>query len=276
MKKIHFYKMHGAGNDFILLDNTAGTFEGTESDLFYKMCLPHTGIGADGVMLLEKSSRTDFKLRYFNADGLTAEMCGNGARCAVYLANSLVMAPQKCSFEIDDEIYSAEIINENEVRLQMHTPEMLLSKDEAKFLLEDNFKQAMWIKAAVPHFVLESNSPLDELDVLQWGKYYRHHDKFKPTGTNVNFVTPLESNTIKARVYERGVENETLACGSGAIACAVFANQIYGWDSPISIHFPGGILQVEFEPEYRRIFLTGPVKMVFEGDFEPSYFNASD
>ena len=275
MNKIHFYKMHGAGNDFILIDNSVGIFKGTEAGLFSNLCLPHIGIGADGLMLLEKSKDVDFKLKYFNSDGHGAEMCGNGARCAVYLANYLEMAPQKCSFEINNEIYSAEFVNEKKVRLQMNAPEILLSEGETNTLLSGDFIQAMSIKAAVPHVVIELNEskiPLKELDVEYWGKYYRHHDKFKPSGTNVNFVVPNENNVLKARVYERGVEKETLACGSGAVACAIFANQIYKWNSPVSIQFPGGILQVEFEPNYTRIFLIGPVQLVFEGDFSISDF----
>lgn len=272
MSRVHFYKMHGAGNDFILVDNTSGIFHGAESGVFSKICITHTGVGADGVMLLEKSNGADFRLKYFNSDGLPAEMCGNGARCAVFLANYLKMAPQKCSFEINDVVYHAELISEKQVRLQMYPPEILIPPPETDSLLSDNFKKAIWLRVGVPHFVVESKSSLKELNIIHWGQYYRYHDKFKSSGTNVNFVFPMQTNILKARVYERGVENETLACGSGAVACAVYANQVYKWDSPISIHFPGGILKVEFEPNYEKIFLIGPVEQVFEGDFERSDF----
>ncbi len=130
----------------------------------------------------------------------------------------------------------------------------------------------MWLNTGVPHLAVEVKSSLEELDIVYWGRHYRNHPKFKPSGTNVNFIYPLGSNKIQARVYERGVEDETPACGSGAVACAVFANQKYGWHSPIRVQFPGGILQVEFEAEYEKIFLNGPVECVFEGDLERSYF----
>jgi len=272
MSKIHFYKMHGAGNDFILFDNSSKIFAGNESGIFRKICLPHTGIGADGVILLEKSENTDFKMKYFNSDGLPGEMCGNGGRCAVYLANSLGLAPKVCSFEIGGMLYNGEVSKNKMVSLQMHPPQILLSTANAISLLAGNFRGAMWMMVGVPHFVVESDKPLDELDVHYWGRYYRYHKRFHPNGANVNFVFASGQNQLKARVYERGVERETLACGTGAIACAVYANQRYNWQSPIEIHFPGGALTVEFEPGYQRLFLNGPVEWVFEGDLAIANF----
>lgn len=272
MGKIHFYKMQGAGNDFVLIDNTAGIFRGDEARFFKNLCVRHTGIGADGVMLVEHNESADFTLKYFNSNGLPAEMCGNGARCAVYLANYLGLAPEKCTFQIGREIYKAEILAGQSVRLQMQLPKILLTTDQTRSLLTKEFKQGMSINTGVPHLVLETRQPLDDMDVIGLGSKYRYHEKFKPAGTNVNFVLPQGKNRLLARVYERGVEAETLACGSGAVACAIFANKIYGWDSPISVHFPGGILTVEFEPGYDKIFLIGPVEPVFEGDFESANF----
>lgn len=268
MDRIHFYKMQGAGNDFILIDNTTQIFHGDESDLFRSLCLRHTGIGADGVMLLENNPSTDFTLKYFNSNGLPAEMCGNGARCAVYLANQLGLAPSKCSFQIGEQIYNAEILPGRFVRLQMQIPKILLAASETQRLLSNDFKKGMSLNTGVPHLVIETGRPLDDLDIVGLGRKYRYHEEFKPAGTNVNFVFPEKPNHLLARVYERGVEAETLACGSGAVACAVFANQAYGWNSPISVHFPGGILKVEFEPDYHKIFLTGPVEQVFDGYFD--------
>jgi len=272
MDKIHFYKMQGAGNDFILIENTSGIFHGRETSFFRNLCLRHTGIGADGVMLLENSESAEFTLKYFNSDGLPAEMCGNGARCAVYLANYLSLAPQKCSFQIGPEIYKAEVIPGKSVRLQMQLPKILRTPNETKSFLSDDFKQGMSLNTGVPHLVIETRKPLDDLDVVSLGRHYRYHEKFKPSGTNVNFVYPEKPNHLLARVYERGVEAETLACGSGAVACAVFANQVYGWSSPIFVHFSGGILRIEFETGYKKIFLFGPVELVFEGDFERANF----
>jgi diaminopimelate epimerase len=275
MTKIHFYKMHGAGNDFILFDNSSRIFSGRESGLFKNMCLPHTGVGSDGMMLLEKSEKADFKLRYYNSNGLPSEMCGNGARCAVYLANSLGFAPKECAFEINKTIYHAEVSGQEMVRLKMHPPTILISPPEAKSLLAENFKGAILLRVGVPHFVIESAQLMDDLDIYSWGKHYRYHERFQPDGTNVNFVFPSGQSLFKARVYERGVEAETLACGTGAIACSFYGNRKYKWQSPIDVQFPGGTLQVEFDPEFENVFLVGPVKRVFEGDFELSYFGDS-
>lgn len=284
MAKIHFYKMHAAGNDFVLVNNTAGLFRGDEAALFRNMCERHTGIGANGVMLLEKNApaqemqpQTDFRLKYFNADGLPAEMCGNGARCAVFLAHRLNLTPQrKCVFEMDDKTYRAEIIGKNAVRLQMNPPRILLPFPEAKLLLSDDFNDGLWLDTAVPHFVVEVSKPLQEVEVVKWGRYYRQHQQFQPEGTNVNFVQPAQPNRLRARVYERGVEDETLACGTGAVACAVYAHRKYGWQSPIEIQFPGGILQVEFEEDYQSISLSSTVHEVFEGDFETPDFDSKE
>lgn len=279
MSKIHFYKMHAAGNDFVLIDNSTRLFRGDETVLFSRLCERHTGIGANGVMLLEKSAGcggasapAHFCLKYFNADGLPAEMCGNGARCAVFLAHRLNLAPAKARFEIDGKSYGAEIAGERIVRLHMNSWRILLPFADAKSLLCDDFKDALWLDTAVPHFVVEVNQPLDEVDVIKWGRHYRGHQQFQPAGTNVNFVQPIQPNQLQARVYERGVEDETLACGTGAVACAVYANQKYDWNSPIQVYFPGGALKVEFDDEYDTIFLSGPVQEVFEGDFETSHF----
>lgn len=272
MDTIHFYKMHGAGNDFILIDNTVGIFKGEEVKLFVNLCRRYTGIGADGLMLLENNESEDFTLKYFNSNGLPAEMCGNGARCAVYLANQLGLAPRRCSFQIGAETYKAEILAKKSVRLQMQTPKILLTSDKIKSILSDDLVQAMSMNTGVPHLVVESKRPLDDLDIVGLGKKYRYHEKFSPSGTNVNFVFLQKQNHLLARVYERGVEAETLACGSGAVACAVFANEVYGWSSPISVHFPGGTLDTEFTPHYREIFLVGPVERSFEGDFQRASF----
>jgi diaminopimelate epimerase len=272
MDMIHFHKMHGAGNDFILIDNTVGIFKGEEVNLFVNLCRRYTGIGADGLMLLESNETVDFTLKYFNSNGLPAEMCGNGARCAVYFANQLGLAPSRCSFQIGSEIYKAEILPEKSVRLQMQTPKILLTSDKIKSILSDGLGQAMSVNTGVPHLVVESKQPLDDLDIIGLGKKYRYHEKFRPAGTNVNFIFPEKPNHLLARVYERGVEAETLACGSGAVACAVFANQVYGWSSPISVHFPGGTLEIEFATHYREIFLVGPIERSFEGDFERMSF----
>ena len=263
--------MHGTGNDFILIDNTSEIIDPANHKFFRKICQRHFGVGADGVMLLEKSSSNDFLLRYYNSDGRPGEMCGNGARCAIWLAYHLNLSPQSCHFEINQKVYSGKIISSNSVRLGMKETKILLTRPELGSIIMEPFNNGMWIEVGVPHLVLTGEFSLKELDIIHWGKYYRNHIEFKPKGTNVNFVYPNESqHTIMARVYERGVENETLACGTGAIASAAFFYKNFKWPSPINVEQPGGKLSVEFSNGFKDIFLTGPVAVVFEGDLNIS------
>jgi diaminopimelate epimerase len=272
-KKNHFYKMHGAGNDFILIDNRADAFDATDHRKIKKMCAHHIGIGADGLMLISESVKNDFKLEYFNANGLPAEMCGNGARCAVSLAHRLKLAPHQCSFEIDDKNYQAEVLKNGFVRLSMGSSTLLMDDVQMRFLRKPEFKSMYWMEAGVPHLVIIVKDLPDKLDdIVEWGKHLRYHWMFRPRGTNVNFIYPFDKNHLQGRVYERGVENETLACGTGAVACAFVAMKEYGWNSPISVHYPGGQLQVEFDGDFQDVFLNGRVFLTFEGEFNSDYF----
>jgi diaminopimelate epimerase len=271
MNKIHFYKMHGAGNDFVLFDNTSASLNSQNHELFRKICEKHFGVGADGVMLVERSDAADFRLRYYNSDGNSGEMCGNGARCAIWLAHHLNIISQSCRFEINHKIYSGRIISSNAVRLEMKEVEILLTEAELRSIITKPFNSAMWIDVGVPHLVLTGQFSLEGLDIIHLGKHFRNHKKFQPIGTNVNFVNLHKSqNSVSARVYERGVENETLSCGTGAIACAAFFYQSLGWSSPITVEQPGGNLEVVFAEGFKDIFLTGPVALVFEGDLNIS------
>ncbi len=266
----HFYKLHGAGNDFIILDNRSGDrgeaiFEGADHERIAHICARHTGVGADGFMLISESLRADFSLAYYNADGHPGEMCGNGARCAAWLAFQLGISPENCTFEVWGKIYRANVLDKHRVRLQMRPPTFLKSDAELSSLKSDAFSAMLWLDTGVPHLVIESLAPLDGLDVRQWGKFFREHALFQPTGTNVNFIRRSGDRQLTVRVYERGVENETLACGTGAVACGVFAVKQFGWHSPVTVQSPGGRLNVEFDEALREIFLTGPVCEVFTG-----------
>lgn len=263
--RIHFFKMHGAGNDFILIDNRGGFFHASVPEKIRQMCAPHTGIGADGLLLLDSSKKADFKVDYFNADGSRGEMCGNGARCAVALARQLNLAGQTCSVEFDKKIYQAEITANHYVRLRLPAPQFRLSEPSLQRLQQEKFPLFFAVDTGVPHLVIYTEEPLDTLDVLKWGKYFRHHPLFHPAGTNVNFVRKLKHNHLAIRVYERGVEKETLACGTGAVACGIFAAKQFHWQAPITIHSPGGRLQIDFDPQFKDLYLSGPVAMVFEG-----------
>ncbi len=271
----HFYKLHGAGNDFVLLDNRPGqrpeaVFDGTDHARIARICARHTGVGADGLMLLSESPSADFCLAYYNADGRPGEMCGNGARCAVWLAHHLDIAPSRCTFEVWGERYEAEVLAAQQVRLRMRPPRFLGDDAGLPDLPPENFSDAMWMNTGVPHLVLVARVPLADLDVRHWGRHFRYHPHFAPAGTNVNFIRPGDPGVLQVRVYERGVENETLACGTGAVACGIFAAQKWGWPSPVTVQSPGGRLIIEFSGGFRTIYLNGPVTPVFEGTLAES------
>ncbi len=265
MNPIRFTKMHGGGNDFILLDNRDHRIPPGAHQLIRKLCTRHSGVGADGLMLLEESSQADFRLFYFNADGYPAEMCGNGARCAVWLAYRLHMAPRHCRFEIQQQFYEAEILSEFMVKLKMPPPQILTQPDGLTELLNNKFPEMLWLNTGVPHLVVRVNEPPETIDVAVEGETLRHHPVFQPDGTNVNFVYPKEKDYLRARVYERGVEKETLACGTGAVACGIYAALQLGAYSPVKVEYPGGILHVEFKADFSEVFLNGPVTPVYEG-----------
>lgn len=263
--------MHGAGNDFALFDNRSSSgvkpLEATP-ELVRHLCAIHTGIGADGLMLLEESDRADFRIGFYNADGFPSTMCGNGVRCAVSLAHRLDMAPKRCTFEIAGVIYEAEVIDSTRARVKMQPPEFLTPALPLADLTTEVFPAMMWMDTGVPHLVTVYNGDLETLDVLKWGKYFRYHDAFQPQGANVNFVQALEKPHIQLRVYERGVENETLACGTGAVAVSIFAAKELGWNAPVHIHSPGGELIIEFDKDFKNVYLLGNTTTVFEGDIE--------
>lgn len=272
-KPLHFYKMHGAGNDFILIDNRAGAFSLSEHQLFRRFCQRHNGVGADGLMLISGCETAHFRLDYYNADGLPADMCGNGARCAVLLAHQLNIAPAECTFEISGRVYHARVLSGNRVRLRMQEARVLMENDGLAFLAKPEFLSMAWVDTGVPHLVITLKDTPDNLNIIEYGRHLRHHWLFRPHGTNVNFIYPLEKKHLQVRIYERGVENETMACGTGAVACAIVASRQFGWSSPVTVHFRGGDLQVEFEADLQEVYLNGEVFRVFEGEFNPVYFD---
>ncbi len=266
--KLRFTKMHGAGNDFILIDNREGIFSGMEHDRIRWLCDRHTGIGADGLMLIEWSTRADFHLQYFNADGYPADICGNGARCAVVFAwqQGMVANPQQVRFTTPTQYYQAMVMNPHRAAVQFPAPKPFKEKPD---LAREFHAQHLWFgNTGVPHVVmLASELPNSHL-VVELGRRLRNHPAFQPEGTNVNFVVVREPGWLKARVYERGVEAETLACGTGALACATVAHQFLNMEPPIRVEYPGGILEVRWNPEENALWLEGPVATVFDGQME--------
>ena len=265
---LRFTKMNGAGNDFILIDNRMGDVRLDRSQIA-QLCDRHRGIGADGILLLEKpGNRADFRMRYFNADGGEAEMCGNGARCFARFANKVAAAKEKISFETQAGLISAELKGDS-VTLGMTEPTDLRLHLELGIAGEN--KTVHFVNSGVPHVVIPVPN-IDDVDVRREGAAVRYHKIFSPSGTNVNFMEKRGAKKIAIRTYERGVEDETLACGTGIVASALIFGATEGCHGPITVLPRGGDeLQVGFETvagRFCNVTLTGPAQFVFEGTIE--------
>lgn len=253
-----FYKYQGTGNDFVMIDNRTKTFPKENAVKIAEICNRHFGVGADGLILLENDTESDFKMIYFNADGSESTMCGNGGRCMVAFAKKLGIIESKTSFMAIDGIHHASIEN-NLVLLQMKDVDAI-----------DIHKDYIFTDTGSPHHVqLVEN--VAAFPVFSEGKKIRNNIYGK-VGSNVNFVEQLDSNTFKVRTYERGVEDETLACGTGVTAVAIGMHKI-GKTKSNSVHLEvaGGKLEVSFDEEngiYKNVFLKGAATFVFEGNIE--------
>jgi len=258
MIKLNFTKMVGAGNDFIVID--AGLKD--LSALAKRLCDRKTGIGADGMLVLEKSKIADFRMRIFNADGSEAEMCGNGLRCAVLFRGM----KRKVKIETIAGIYEGEIAAKDKVKVKMEEPRDL--KLNFPINVSGREIKANFINTGVPHTVVFVEG-LDKINVDSIGSEIRHHDEFKPKGSNVNFVETIDDSNIKIRTYERGVEGETLACGTGSVASAIISMiKNERLKVKVSVHTKGGILKVEFDNiknKIKNVYLEGEAKSVFQG-----------
>ncbi|MFQ5864396.1 MAG: diaminopimelate epimerase [bacterium] len=261
LSKIPFVKISATGNDFILFDNREERFSGQEVDFFHQICQRRTSVGADGVLLIDKSERHDFRLRYFNADGRESEMCGNGARGAAYYLVQRGIADKEVTFVVNSDVYNASVQG-NWVRLKMPSAREL--QTNVRVVEESFLEEGGFVNTGVPHFVLFTKD-LENLDVYSLGKKYRHHSVFHPKGTNVNFVEILRHDQIRIRTYERGIEQETLACGTGAVAAAFIAYLEKKTNMPTEVLTRGGILKVYQEQSGKHLFLEGEVKIVYEG-----------
>lgn len=259
---LHFYKYHGAGNDFVIIDNAEVTFDETNYALINRICDRHFGIGADGLMVLKKHSGYDFEMLYYNSDGMPGTMCGNGGRCITAFAHLKGYIGNETNFLAMDGIHQAKIINEKSIALRMND----ISTIET---LSDGFM----IDTGSPHFV-KFLSGIDALDIYSEGKKIRNEQRFTPDGINVNFCELLSENTLKIATFERGVENETLACGTGSVASAIaLCCQKPDNTYKIDIQAKGGNLNVEFTKinnTYTNIWLSGPIAFVFEGKYNVS------
>ncbi len=271
--KIPFMKMSGSGNDFILIDHRKPFLEEDRlKECIRKVCQRRISVGADGLILIERSKKADFKWRFYNADGSEAEMCGNGGRCAARFAYLKGIAGPSLQFETLAGILSAQV-DGKKVKLEMTKPYGL--KLDETILIDGDEKVFSSIHTGVPHAVLFVED-LEGLDVFRMGRAIRYHSHFTPSGTNVDFVQLERGPQLSVRTYERGVEDETLACGTGAVASALVA-AFKGWvKSPVSIRTRGGeILTVYFEieaKEIKRVFFEGEVHLIYEADmWEEAY-----
>jgi diaminopimelate epimerase len=265
---LRFTKMNGAGNDFVMLDNRGGELR-LGAHQIAQICDRHRGVGADGILVLEPAANgADFRMRYYNADGGEAEMCGNGARCFARYASRVAGPMEKLSFETPAGVIGAELQGDL-VRLEMSEP-----KDFQLGMtipLADRQVAAHFVNSGVPHVVVPVDD-LDNVDVRGLGSAIRRHDLFAPKGANVNFLKEGGPRQIAIRTYERGVEDETLACGTGVVASALVFAAVKNVDGPVGVLVRGGSeLQVGFRKEgdqFRNVTLTGPAEFVFEGTID--------
>ncbi|MEW6374390.1 MAG: diaminopimelate epimerase [Thermodesulfobacteriota bacterium] len=271
--KIPFTKMSGSGNDFILIDHRKHILaEDQMKEFARKVCQRRVSVGADGLILIERSEKADFKWRFFNADGSEAEMCGNGGRCAARFAYQKEISGPSLTLETLAGILSAEV-NGMRVKLELTKPHSF-RLDEA-ILIEGKEEILSSMNTGVPHAVLFLEN-LEGVDLVRMGRAIRNHHHFAPSGTNANFVRLENRSNLSIRTYERGVEDETLACGTGAVASALVA-AFKGWvKSPVSIKTRGGeVLTVHFEiegEEVRRVFFEGDVHIIYEAEmWEEAY-----
>jgi len=254
---IRFHKYQATGNDFVIIDNRERKLVFTDEQIA-TICHPKFGVGADGLILIENHPSLNFQLDYFNKDG-SRSLCGNGCRAAVQFASKLGLVNGKATFNAFDGTHTAEILPSGSIRLKMGDVK------EIKKLGEDYYAYT-----GSPHFI-RFVSEIENYPVFEEGRKIRYSEPYKPAGTNVNFVALQKDNTIVVRTYERGVENETLSCGTGITAAALVAS-LKGYTSPLKIKTLGGHLSVEFKTSqsgtFQEIYLIGPAKMVFEGQLE--------
>lgn len=260
MKVTKFFKYQGTGNDFVMIDNRNDFFPKDNHQLINRICDRKFGIGADGLILLENDPVFDFKMVYYNADGNESTMCGNGGRCIVMFAKDLNIIDNQTTFNAIDGLHNAKVLQNGEIALQMID---VLKNDITLF--DDH----QYLFTGSPHHVVMVDN-IKQFDVFNKGKEIRYSDKYKPLGTNVNFVQQLSDDTFKIRTYERGVEDETLSCGTGATAVAIAMKVTKKTaKNNVVIEVEGGTLQISFHETnnaFTNVMLIGAAKQVFTGE----------
>jgi diaminopimelate epimerase len=268
-RAIDFYKMSGSGNDFILVDNRANLIEAALApELARNLCRRKISVGADGLILIENDDEADFSWSFFNADGSKAEMCGNGGRCVARLAKMLGICGSSLSFRTLAGIIRAEVSGRR-VKLQMTEPRDLRLDQELE--LNGQRFNTHFVNTGVPHtvFILDGPEILAQQEVVGQGRKVRYHSQFAPAGTNVNFVAVLGEQALAIRTYERGVEDETLACGTGATAVALVGAAKGIVRPPVDVQTKSGeTLTIYFDPKKglpQEVYLEGETKVIYQG-----------
>lgn len=259
--RIHFTKYEGTGNDFVMIDNRKGIFPKDNTKLIEKLCDRRFGIGADGLILLENDTETDFRMVYYNSDGNESSMCGNGGRCLVAFAKRIkAIEDNETDFIATDGLHHASVLDNGTISLQMK---------EVDFIKIE--KDYVFLNTGSPHHVMMVDN-LKEYEVKTIGAQIRYSDLYGKAGSNINFVSQISDSHFALRTYERGVEDETLSCGTGATAVAI-AMHATGKTKSHHLHLDveGGKLEVSFVKEgdkYSNVFLKGPATFVFEGEID--------
>ncbi len=261
--KLRFTKLSGNGNDFVLFENPTVQFP---PELIQRLCDRHFGVGADGVLVAEKSNKADVKMTIYNADGTCADMCANGARCLGDYYHRRMSNPQREQYIIETAKSLYPITLRSESLAMEMTEKKDIQKYDLSFIEAPFIKRTYFIDTGVPHVVIEVDN-VDEIDIVAWGKKIRFHEIF-PNGTNVNFFHLLPAKQMaRVRTYERGVENETFSCGTGLTAVAWACSQFYDWKNEMKFHTKGGQHTLTLDDK-DRMYLQGEVTWCFEGEFE--------
>lgn len=269
MHPISFYKASGAGNDFIIIDNRVPVIDESRlQELIVGACRRKLSVGADGMILIETSQHADFRWRFYNADGSEADMCGNGARCAARVASLLGIGKNgRLCFETGAGVIEAEVFASGNAKIRLTEPSA--ASIDREIVLSGGKKRISFINTGVPHTVMEVVE-IESIDVIALGREIRRHADFSPAGTNVNFVIPLKTGRLAIRTYERGVEDETLACGTGASAAALVMAQKYGWPSPVEVDTRSGSrLMIHFDRSaagFSNLFLEGDARIIYRAE----------
>jgi diaminopimelate epimerase len=272
-----FLKMAGGGNDFVIIDNRSGRV-GDAASLTRRICTPHLSVGADGVILIENTARATFRMRYLNADGSEADFCANGTRCAARFALVNVIAPKRMTIETGAGVVGAEVSDGGLVTLTLPAPHSFQSGRALQ--VGETVIHGSSIMVGVPHYVVFLRDNLWSQDIVPLGRALRAHPGLQPAGANINFVVVREPGSIEVRTYERGVEAETLSCGSGVVASAVTSALFGKTKSPVKVLTRSGItLDVSFtlqDGEPRDVQLRGDARVVYRGAMTPDTIEGFD